>query len=113
MTIYKKKKMLSGSNVLFRHSLFTLCAGCCVCSGEADSPVETVSSSQHPLVVDQRAATEMSVRAAVQTGLPRPRARRSVHTANDPGVERSDATNCRRDFMLLRIISECRKKLRV
>lgn len=51
-----------------------------------------MSSSQDPLVVDQGASTEMTP-AAVQTGLPRPRPRRSILASYNLGVERRSATN--------------------
>ncbi len=54
-----------------------------------------MSSSQDPLVVDQGASTEMSI-CIVQTGLPGPRSCRRILTAYDLGVERCDATNCRK-----------------
>lgn len=59
---------------------------------DANSPLETVSCRQDPLVVDQGAPAGMPA-VYVQTGLPWPRSRRSILAPHDLGVEWCDATN--------------------
>lgn len=59
---------------------------------DQNSPLETVSGCQDPLVVDQGASTGMTS-AIVQAGLPRPGSFGSVFTTYDPGVEWCNAAN--------------------
>lgn len=78
---------------------------------DPNSPLETVSCRQDPLVVDQGAPAGMPA-AYVQTGLPWPSSLRSILTSHNLGVEWCDAANWTEKTNYSRLTEDRRLNLR-
>lgn len=78
---------------------------------DLNSPLETVSCRQDPLVVDQGAPAGMPA-VFVQAGLPGPGPRRSILASHNLGVEWRDAANWTENTNYSRLTEDRRLNLR-